>query len=229
MPKPSYPWSTTNSAASPPPAWPSSPPGQTLQPTALVHEAWLRLTTSNSAEFANRAHFFAAASEAMRRILIERARRKFAQKRGGRRERISLDEVELAADADDDTLLLVNDALEKLKLEDPRAAELVTLRFFGGLKTPARSSASPNAPPSASGPSPAPGFTTKSARPCSATILSAIVVAERRLDGRHAFLTHGGLATDVESRSDGRTHGLSSPQRPLFRPICALEEDNIFL
>ena len=108
-------------------------PGQTIQPTALVHEAWLRLTAGNSPEFANRAHFFAAASEAMRRILIERARRKLAQKRGRRRERIDLDEVEIAADADDDTLLLVNDALEKLKAEDPRAAELVTLRFFGGL------------------------------------------------------------------------------------------------
>ena len=108
-------------------------PGQTIQPTALVHEAWLRLTASNSPQFANRAHFFAAASEAMRRILIERARRKLAQKRGGRRERINLDEVEIAVDADDDTLLLVNEALEKLKLQDPRTAELVNLRFFGGL------------------------------------------------------------------------------------------------
>lgn len=110
-------------------------PGQTIQPTALVHEAWLRLVGGDSAtRFANRAHFFAAAAEAMRRILIERARRKLAHKRGGRRERINLDEVEIAIHADDDTLLLVSDALEKLKLEDPRAAELVTLRFFGGLK-----------------------------------------------------------------------------------------------
>ena len=110
-------------------------PGQTLQPTALVHEAWLRLVGGDSAaRFANRAHFFAAAAEAMRRILIERARRKLAHKRGGRRERINLDEVEIAIHADDDTLLLVSDALEKLKLEDPRAAQLVNLRFFGGLK-----------------------------------------------------------------------------------------------
>jgi RNA polymerase sigma factor (TIGR02999 family) len=110
-------------------------PGQTLQPTALVHEAWLRLIGPQSnAHFANRAHFFAAAAEAMRRILIENARRKLAQKRGGRPERINLDELELAVDADDDTLLLVNGALEKLKIEDPRAAELVNLRFFGGLK-----------------------------------------------------------------------------------------------
>jgi RNA polymerase sigma factor (TIGR02999 family) len=108
-------------------------PGQTLQPTALVHEAWLRLAGENNPQFANRAHFFAAASEAMRRILIERARRKLAQKRGGRRERINLDDVDIAAEADDDTVLLVNDALQKLKLEDSRAADLVNLRFFGGL------------------------------------------------------------------------------------------------
>lgn len=110
-------------------------PGQTLQPTALVHEAWLRLAGSaNGADFANRAHFFSAAAEAMRRILIERARRKLSQKRGGRPERINLDNVEIAADADDGTLLVVSDALEKLKLEDARAAELVSLRFFAGLK-----------------------------------------------------------------------------------------------
>jgi RNA polymerase sigma factor (TIGR02999 family) len=107
---------------------------QTIQPTALVHEAWLRLVGGESkTRFANQAHFFAAAAEAMRRILIERARRKLAQKRGARQERLALDEVEIAVDATDDTLLLVNEALEKLKLEDPRAAELVNLRFFGGL------------------------------------------------------------------------------------------------
>jgi RNA polymerase sigma factor (TIGR02999 family) len=109
-------------------------PGQTLQATALVHEAWLRLAGDSQLHFANHAHFFAAASEAMRRILIERARRKLAQKRGARPERVDLDDLELAVNANDDTLLLVNDALEKLKLEDPRAAELVNLRFFGGLK-----------------------------------------------------------------------------------------------
>jgi RNA polymerase sigma factor (TIGR02999 family) len=108
--------------------------GHTLQPTALVHEAWLRLTAGDaSAEFANRAHFFAAAAEAMRRILIERARRKGAEKRGGDWQRIDLDKVEIATDADDDTLLLVNEALEKLAREDADAAEVAKLRFFGGL------------------------------------------------------------------------------------------------
>jgi len=108
--------------------------GHTLQPTALVHEAWLRLAGADAqVQFANRAHFFAAAAEAMRRILIERARRKGAEKRGGDWKRIDLDKVDLAAEADDDTLLLVNDALEKLSQEDAQAAEIAKLRFFGGL------------------------------------------------------------------------------------------------
>ena len=108
--------------------------GHTLQPTALVHEAWLRLTANDgNAAFANRAHFFAAAAEAMRRILIERARHKATGKRGGNWQRVDLNNVEIATDADDDTLLLVNDALEKLAQEDARAAEIAKLRFFGGL------------------------------------------------------------------------------------------------
>jgi RNA polymerase sigma factor (TIGR02999 family) len=108
--------------------------GHTLQPTALVHEAWLRLVgKDDNAQFANRAHFFAAAAEAMRRILIERARRKGAEKRGGNWERIDLDKVDVAVAADDDTLLLVNEALEKLAREDAPAAEMAKLRFFGGL------------------------------------------------------------------------------------------------
>jgi RNA polymerase sigma factor (TIGR02999 family) len=108
--------------------------GHTLQSTALVHEAWLRLAGKDAqTPFANRAHFFAAAAEAMRRILIERARRKSSGKRGGNPERIDLENLELATDADDDTLLLVNEALDKLAKEDPRAAEIVKLRFFGGL------------------------------------------------------------------------------------------------
>jgi RNA polymerase sigma factor (TIGR02999 family) len=108
--------------------------GHTLQPTALVHEAWLRLAGNDvNVQFANRAHFFAAAAEAMRRILIERARRKAAEKRGGDWQRIDLDKVEIAAEADDDTLLLVNEALEKLAQEDANAAEIAKLRFFGGL------------------------------------------------------------------------------------------------
>jgi RNA polymerase sigma factor (TIGR02999 family) len=108
--------------------------GHTLQPTALVHEAWMRLAGNDAnVQFANRAHFFAAAAEAMRRILIDRARRKGAEKRGGDRRRIDLDKVDIAAEADDDTLLLVNDALEKLAKEDASAAEIAKLRFFGGL------------------------------------------------------------------------------------------------
>jgi RNA polymerase sigma factor (TIGR02999 family) len=108
--------------------------GHTLQPTALVHEAWLRLAGNNpNVQFANRAHFFAAAAEAMRRILIERARRKAAEKRGGDWQRVDLDKVDIAAEADDDTLLLVNEALEKLAEEDVNAAEIAKLRFFGGL------------------------------------------------------------------------------------------------
>ena len=109
-------------------------PGQTLQPTALVHEAWLRLAGNDAhAQFANRAHFFSAAAEAMRRILIERARRKSAGKRGGDWQRIDLDKIDIAADADDDTLLLVNESLEKLAKEDANAAQIAKLRFFGGL------------------------------------------------------------------------------------------------
>jgi RNA polymerase sigma factor (TIGR02999 family) len=108
--------------------------GHTLQPTALVHEAWLRLTDNDrKAQFANRAHFFVAAADAMRRILIERARRKSAGKRGGDWQRIDLDKVEIASDADDGTLLLVSEAIEKLAHEHGKAAEIVKLRFFGGL------------------------------------------------------------------------------------------------
>lgn len=108
--------------------------GHTLQATALVHEAWLRLAGKDAhVQFANRAHFFAAAAAAMQRILIERARRKGAGKRGGDWQRIDLDKVDIAADADDDTLLLVNEALEKLAGEDTSAAQIAKLRFFGGL------------------------------------------------------------------------------------------------
>jgi RNA polymerase sigma factor (TIGR02999 family) len=108
--------------------------GQTLQPTALVHEAWLRLAGNNpDASFANRAHFFAAAAEAMRRILIDRARRKSTDKRGGNPQRVDLDHVELAAETESDTLLMVSDALDRLASHDAKAAEIVNLRFFAGL------------------------------------------------------------------------------------------------
>ena len=109
-------------------------PGQTLQPTALVHEAWLRLSGAAGPQFENRAHFFGAAAEAMRRILIDRARRRIAAKRGGGAARIDLDEIELPSPvADDDQLLAVNEALEKFAALDPRKAELVKLRYFVGM------------------------------------------------------------------------------------------------
>jgi len=108
--------------------------GHTLQPTALVHEAWLRLGGSAAPAFQNRAHFFGAAAEAMRRILIEHARRRLAAKRGAGVAVADLDGLEIASPAaDDDQLLATNDALEKLAGIDPRKAELVKLRFFVGL------------------------------------------------------------------------------------------------
>jgi RNA polymerase sigma factor (TIGR02999 family) len=110
-------------------------PGQTLQPTALVHEAWLRLVGEDQERLWNsRAHFFGAAAEAMRRILVENARRKLSQKRGGGAVRVELEELELAVQADDESLLLVHEALERLATHDAQAAELVKLRFFAGLE-----------------------------------------------------------------------------------------------
>jgi RNA polymerase sigma factor (TIGR02999 family) len=107
-------------------------PGQTLQATALVHEAWMRL---GDGEFQNRAHFFAAAAEAMRRILVERARRKQAEKRGGgEAEHVAIDEIDIIAPpAKDEETLAVHDALDALAAHDPRKAELVKLRYFVGL------------------------------------------------------------------------------------------------
>ena len=108
--------------------------GHTLQPTALVHEAWLRLAGGDAPAFQNRAHFFGAAAEAMRRILIERARRRIAAKRGGGAARVELDEVEIPSPtSDDDQLIAVNEALEKFATLDPRKAELVKLRYFVGM------------------------------------------------------------------------------------------------
>jgi RNA polymerase sigma factor (TIGR02999 family) len=108
-------------------------PGHTLQPTALVHEAWLKLVGNASPRFNDRAHFFGAAAEAMRRILIDRARRKAAQRHGGGQQRVDVDEVEIAAPVQDDELLAVNDALDKFASLDAPKAELVKLRFFAGL------------------------------------------------------------------------------------------------
>jgi RNA polymerase sigma factor (TIGR02999 family) len=108
-------------------------PGQTLQPTSLVHEAWLKLVGKDNPKFEGRAHFFAAAAEAMRRILIDNARRKRAARHGGGQERVDIQEVELAAPTNEDELLAVHDALEKLAIQDQQLAELVKLRFFVGL------------------------------------------------------------------------------------------------
>jgi RNA polymerase sigma factor (TIGR02999 family) len=105
-----------------------------LQPTALVHEAWLRLAGNEGARFENRVHFFGAAAEAMRRILIERARRRLAAKRGGGVTPLDVAEIEIPSPvADDDQLLAVNEALEKYAGVDPRKAELVKLRYFVGM------------------------------------------------------------------------------------------------
>ena len=112
----------------------NEPPGQTLQATALVHEAYLRLVgPGNSRSWNSRGHFFGAAAEAMRRILIENARRKLSQKRGAGAERIDWSNIQLAIETDDDRLLLVNEALDKLAAQDAQAAELIKLRFFAGL------------------------------------------------------------------------------------------------
>jgi RNA polymerase sigma factor (TIGR02999 family) len=107
--------------------------GQTLQPTALVHEAWLRLVGDGERTWENRAHFFGAAAEAMRRILIENARRKARLKRGGGLARVDIAELDLAETTPDEKVLLINEALEKLQLEDPEKARVVVLKFFGGL------------------------------------------------------------------------------------------------
>ena len=108
-------------------------PDQTLQPTALVHEAWLRLGGDEQPGWENRAHFLGAASEAMRRILVENARRKLRLKRGGGNERIELHESAIEAPVDDEKILQVNEALDALTSEDPQKAEIVKLRFFAGL------------------------------------------------------------------------------------------------
>jgi RNA polymerase sigma factor (TIGR02999 family) len=107
--------------------------GQTLQPTALVHEAWLQLVGDGERTWENRAHFFGAAADAMRRILIDAARRKVTLKRGGGLERVDIDELDLAQASPDEHVLLINEALEDLEKEDPVRARIVVLKFFGGL------------------------------------------------------------------------------------------------
>jgi RNA polymerase sigma factor (TIGR02999 family) len=108
-------------------------PNQTLQPTALVHEAWLRLVGEANPKFDGRAHFFAAAAEAMRRILIDKARNKRALRHGGNQQRVDLENVDLTAPGNDDELLAVNEALDKLATTHAAQAEVVKLRYFVGM------------------------------------------------------------------------------------------------
>jgi len=111
-------------------------PGQTLQATALVHEAWLRLGGSENASWRNRGHFIAAAAEAMRRILIDRARHKGRQRRGGEWQRVELTAVTVALADPDETVLAIHEALERLAVVDALKAEIVKLRYFVGLGQP---------------------------------------------------------------------------------------------
>lgn len=113
----------------------AEPPGQTLQPTALVHEAWLKLVGSGRERWPDSRHFVAAAAEAMRRILVDRARRKATRKHGGQQVRVELEAANLAAPATDENLVRVDEALTRLAEEDPQSAEIVKLRFFVGLTT----------------------------------------------------------------------------------------------
>lgn len=108
------------------------PGGQTLQPTALVHEAWLRLVGENH-DWQNRRHFFSAAAEAMRRILIDRARQKRRVRHGGNLVRVDLNDIDLAAESQSETVLFVHEALEQLAQKDPEIAELIKLRYFAGI------------------------------------------------------------------------------------------------
>ena len=112
-------------------------PGQTLQATALVHEAWLRLVGSDEPRAWNgRGHFFGAAAEAMRRILVDRARQKARVRHGGALERVDLEHVTIATEDNDDTVLAIHEALEKLAHESPQKAEIVKLHYFTGLEYP---------------------------------------------------------------------------------------------
>ncbi len=108
-------------------------PGQTLQATALVHEAYIRLLEGAEQNWNSRGHFFKAAAEAMRRILVENARRKKRLKRGGKRERLALDKVAITADEPDIDLVALDEALAKLEADDPEKAGIVKLRYFAGL------------------------------------------------------------------------------------------------
>ena len=107
--------------------------GQTLQPTALVHEGWLRLVADGEHNWQNRAHFFRAAAKVMRCILIDNARRKASIRHGGGQCRLNIEDLEISAAAPEDKILAINEALNRLEAEDPEKARVVTLKFFGGL------------------------------------------------------------------------------------------------
>ena len=109
-------------------------PGQTLQATALVHEAWLRLGGAGDQHWNSRGHFFGAAAEAMRRILVERARKKARVRHGGGLEKVDWEHVTIATEDGDDTVLAIHEAIEKLAAESPQKAEIVKLRYFTGLE-----------------------------------------------------------------------------------------------
>ncbi len=109
------------------------PPGNTLQPTALVHEAYLRVAGKEEVNWNSRGHFFAAAAQAMRQILVDQVRRKRAVKHGGDRQRLDVDDLEIAIQGPELDVLALHQALEKLEKEDPRKAQMVLLRYFGGL------------------------------------------------------------------------------------------------
>jgi RNA polymerase sigma factor (TIGR02999 family) len=108
-------------------------PGHTLQPTALVHEAWLRLIKVEDQTWQNRAHFFGAAAEAMRRILVEHARRKAGLKRGGGQQRLNIEDLDLAEATPDEKILLIDEALEELERVNAERARVVVLKFFAGM------------------------------------------------------------------------------------------------
>lgn len=108
-------------------------PGQTLQPTALVHEAWLRLVGGRSPQFKDRKHFFCAAAEAMRHILIDRVRRRQTKRHGGEYRRVDFEDIDLAAPSPDEQMLAVHESLDRLGQEHPVPTEVVKLRYFGGM------------------------------------------------------------------------------------------------
>lgn len=110
----------------------SEAPGHTLQPTALVHEAWLRIAGTDGRRWNDRAHFFRTAAQVMRRILVDRARKKSSLKRDGG-ERIEGGEIDLVHATQDDRVLLINEVLDRLETQDPQAAQIITMKFFGGL------------------------------------------------------------------------------------------------